>query len=119
MNPAASEQPKPRGSGIPIVDLVKADLEARAQVGELKYGERLKANNGRDGLMDAYQEAVDLVVYLRQVIEERNLGQIAWECKTCGWRSGKMPVAQAQHFHYQFNKNTNHYCPGNVSQVNV
>jgi hypothetical protein len=29
-------------------------------------------NNGRDSLMDAYQEALDLVMYLRQAIEERN-----------------------------------------------
>lgn len=28
--------------------------------------------NGRDALLDAYQEALDLVVYLRQVIYERD-----------------------------------------------
>lgn len=31
----------------------------------------LQAHNGRDPLVDAYQEALDLVVYLRQAIEER------------------------------------------------
>ena len=45
---AAAEQPTPHGSGTPIVDLVKQDLETRAQAGQLKYGERLKAHNGRN-----------------------------------------------------------------------
>jgi hypothetical protein len=31
----------------------------------------LRAHNGRDALVDAYQEALDLCVYLRQVIQER------------------------------------------------
>lgn len=44
----------------------------RAREGERKYGTRLKAHNGRDGLIDAYQEVLDLACYLRQVIEERN-----------------------------------------------
>lgn len=70
-NPATSKEPTPKGSGINIVDLVKDDIEARAVEGEKTYGERLKAFNGRSGLTDAYQEAVDLTVYLRQVLEER------------------------------------------------
>lgn len=63
-------QAAPNGSGIPIVDLVKTDLEARAVMGEQTYGERLKAHNGRNPLIDAYQEALDLAMYLRQAIEE-------------------------------------------------
>lgn len=69
---ATMVQPTPKGSGTPIVDLVKIDLDRRAFVGEQKYGEKLKAFNGRDALMDAYQEALDLVCYLRQAIEERD-----------------------------------------------
>lgn len=30
------------------------------------------AHNGRDALVDAYQEALDLTMYLRQAIEERS-----------------------------------------------
>ncbi len=71
VNPATSKEPTPKGSGTDIVDLVKDDIEARAVVGEQSYGERLKAFNGRSGLTDAYQEVVDLTVYLRQVLEER------------------------------------------------
>lgn len=41
----------------------------------MKYGTPLQANNGRNPLIDAYQEALDLCVYLRQEIEERSLLQ--------------------------------------------
>jgi hypothetical protein len=55
----------------PIQDLVIEDIEARKKVGLERYGTLLQAHNGRDALMDAYQEALDLAVYLRQAIEER------------------------------------------------
>jgi hypothetical protein len=55
----------------PIWDLVIADMRERDRIGAKKYGTRLQANNGRDVLVDAYQEALDLCVYLRQAIEER------------------------------------------------
>lgn len=54
-----------------VWDLVIADMKARDQVGRERYGTPLQAFNGRDALVDAYQEALDLVVYLRQEIEER------------------------------------------------
>lgn len=54
----------------PIWDLVKSDIEERNEAGIEKYGVALQANNGRNPLIDAYQEALDLVVYLRQAIEE-------------------------------------------------
>jgi hypothetical protein len=54
-----------------VAKLVCADIEARASFGERKYGERLTTHNGRRGLQDAYEEALDLCMYLRQVLEER------------------------------------------------
>ena len=68
----AEDQPMPHGKGPNIDDLVTADIEARGQAGEQKYGERLKPHNGRDALMDAYQEALDLTKYLRQALYERD-----------------------------------------------
>lgn len=66
------EQPVPvANSSTPIWDLVIADMRERDSVGRQRYGTPLQANNGRDVLVDAYQEALDLVVYLRQAIEER------------------------------------------------
>ena len=55
----------------PIWDLVVEDMQERDRTGRKKYGTPLQAGNGRDPLIDAYQEALDLCVYLRQAIEER------------------------------------------------
>jgi hypothetical protein len=55
-----------------VWDLVLADISARDQAGLAKYKTRLMPHNGRDALIDAYQEALDLVVYLRQAIFERD-----------------------------------------------
>ena len=68
---AAVPQPPPVGKGAVVLPRVMADLEARAVMGEQKYGTRLRAHNGRDALIDAYQEALDLVMYLKQAIMER------------------------------------------------
>lgn len=74
-NPAEAVQPEPRpAGGRPIWELVREDMLTRDQVGAAKYGVRLQAGNGRDALLDAYQEALDLVVYLRQALEERAQG---------------------------------------------
>lgn len=51
---------------------VKADLEARAEMGRKKYGERLRAFNGRDAELDLLQELYDAWVYSRQLKEERS-----------------------------------------------
>ena len=45
---------------------------ARAEAGQKKYGTMLRVHNGRDPLWDAYQEALDLSMYLRQAILERD-----------------------------------------------
>jgi hypothetical protein len=56
-----------------IWDLVLADMIERDLIGEKKHGIRLQPFNGRDVLKDAYQEALDLVAYLRQAIYERDV----------------------------------------------
>jgi len=56
----------------PIWELVIEDMQQRNKVGIAKYGTPLQAHNGRNALVDAYQEALDLCVYLRQAIEEQN-----------------------------------------------
>jgi len=54
-----------------IADLVIEDMRARKKLGMERYGVPLRPNNGRDALQDAYEEALDLAVYLKQAIEER------------------------------------------------
>jgi hypothetical protein len=53
--------------------MVAEDLEARKQLGLKRYGSLLQPNNGRDNLQDAYEEVLDLAVYLKTEIEERRL----------------------------------------------
>jgi len=66
-------EPDPRPSAGPAVwDLVAEDMSARDRFGFQKYGTRLRPHNGRDALKDAYQEALDLCVYLRQALYERD-----------------------------------------------
>lgn len=66
------QSPPISNASTPIWDLVIADMHERDHVGRQRYGTPLQAGNGRDALIDAYEEALDLVVYLRQAIEEQN-----------------------------------------------
>lgn len=69
------DQPPPvhRGGVASVQALVRADLEERERIGVERYGTPLQPHNGRDALVDAYQEALDLACYLRQAIAERGL----------------------------------------------
>jgi hypothetical protein len=60
------------GTGPEVFALLINELEARAAVGMAEYGVPLRAFNGRDALRDALEEALDLCVYLRQCIAERD-----------------------------------------------
>jgi len=51
------------------------DMKERRLMGIKKYGTPLQPNNGRNTLVDAYQEALDLVVYLRSKIEEEKVNK--------------------------------------------
>jgi len=55
-----------------IFDLVRADLEERDRVGWEQHHRPLLANDGRDSLREAYEEALDLVVYLRKLWRTRD-----------------------------------------------
>lgn len=120
--PAQVDQPQqpPRPGVGDIQLLVIEDMEARREFGIAKYGTPLQAFNGRDALMDAYQEALDLAVYLRQAIQERmpdptlkaippedtihiiavhdkQLEVKPYSTCSCGWVSGpQMTAAQAR-----------------------
>lgn len=61
---------------IDIVDLVQADLAVRKRVGMERYGVPLRTTPGpedyRDFLWEAYEEALDLTVYLRKLLSSRD-----------------------------------------------
>lgn len=64
-----TDQPLPVVNGRSFIqDLVIQDIEERKQLGIKKYGTLLQSGNGRDMLLDAYQEALDLVIYLRGLL---------------------------------------------------
>ena len=70
MSLAGTHQPAPIKGKQKVADFVLADIQERVDVGFKKYGTYLETNNGRNPLWDAYQEAIDLVMYLRQAILE-------------------------------------------------
>lgn len=73
VNDLVQAQSAPEPNALPAVwDLVVTDMRSRDHFGLQKYGTRLQPHNGRDALIDAYQEALDLAVYLRQQIFERD-----------------------------------------------
>lgn len=68
-------QRKPRKSlkkSPAIWDLVMDDMALRKAFGKEKYGVNLQAWNGRDNLIDLYQELLDACVYIRTLIYEEN-----------------------------------------------
>ncbi len=73
---AELERPKSQldpipNSNVAVWDLVLEDMKARDMAGLKKYGTRLQPYNGRRFLQDAYEEALDLAVYLRGAIYEQ------------------------------------------------
>jgi hypothetical protein len=86
---AAKVQPMPTGNGTDVavevakdlrvlgLEVIAEDTEARIRLGERKYGTRLKANNGRDAMLDLYQEILDGCNYAKQlVIENKDDGYL-------------------------------------------
>lgn len=99
---AAIHEPMPTGEGERVIDRVVLDLKARDIVGKIKYGTSLKTNNGRNSLMDAYQEALDLCMYLKQrLMEEKETKTIRYWQNEChnnavehGWWEEKRPIPE-------------------------
>lgn len=95
-NPAVTPEPPPERSASPAVwplviatvdralpqsppwlrERLRADMQARHEVGVERYGMPLQVENGRDAATDAYQEALDLCAYSRQQAERT--GSMAW-----------------------------------------
>lgn len=73
VNPnAIVDQPPPTGheGKRSIQAMVREDLVERERLGVERYGTALQAHNGRDSLVDLYQELLDACCYVRQAIEE-------------------------------------------------
>lgn len=53
-----------------LFDEVKKDLDARNALGWQQHGRPMSPHDGRNSLLDAYEEALDLVMYLKKAIIE-------------------------------------------------
>jgi hypothetical protein len=95
------------GASMPVLEAVCRDLGDRKQFGLDKYGTLLQTNNGRDALVDAYQETLDLLVYLKQaccenIILSEELAPTYFKClevsrtlrKLIGLRHGQNSTTQ-------------------------
>ena len=67
---ATKYEPNPIHTKGDVWEEVLEDMEARRNMGIDKYGTPLQAFNGRDALVDLYQELLDSVVYIKQKILE-------------------------------------------------
>lgn len=72
MNDLIAPQAPPEKGKEKVIDFVIKDLQDKNVMGTKKYGTPLHSHNGRDALVDAYQEALVLVMYLRQAIIGRD-----------------------------------------------
>ena len=57
-----------------VLPKVLEDMKQRVEVGAKEYGRPLTTFDGRDSLWDAYEEALDMCMYLRKAIMERDYG---------------------------------------------
>lgn len=72
--PSWGEPPPQPNDSPPVWECVIQDMLARNEFGKTKYGTPLQANNGRNALKDAYEEVLDLAVYLKQkLLEEEHV----------------------------------------------
>lgn len=53
-----------------MFELARADMIERDAIGFAKYQVRLTSDNGRDHLVDAYQENLDFIVYVRAELDK-------------------------------------------------
>ena len=87
MNKAAIHEPPPIKNAQPhVADMVAndvmtllgqykiaQDIMARKQMGMEKYGIPLQPSNGRNAVMDCYQELLDAANYMRQYMYEESI----------------------------------------------
>jgi len=71
-------QPHPVADGSDVQRMVIADIEARRLKGIRKYGVPLGVNNGRDHLVDLFEELLDAVCYLKAELIKRDQQQQYW-----------------------------------------
>lgn len=72
MDPDA-DQPPPKPGGVPVQAVLIEALKRRMAFGLKKYGRPLETHNGRDPLIDMWEEMLDMVSYWTQYILEQGV----------------------------------------------
>ena len=67
-----AKEPPPKAGKVNVTEAVIADIAERSKIGTEKYGTPLMTHNGRKPLVDAYQEILDMAVYVKQELLERS-----------------------------------------------
>jgi len=65
----------PEDEGVLVLPLVLSDLKERAAAGKEKYGKDYRVETRKNALQEAYEEAMDLLMYLRSHLEQVKSGQ--------------------------------------------
>lgn len=93
------DQPLPVAGQVCVQDQVIMDMLDRKRLGEQRYGSSLQTFNGRFAVRDAYEEAVDLTVYLKQVLLEAQSGRRAACVEIAAHLRRHAPAASALGLH--------------------
>jgi hypothetical protein len=70
--PVIADQAHPVPGKLVVADQLIQDIQDRVALGEKRYGTKLMTGNGRNALIDAYQEVLDAAFYLCQALMERD-----------------------------------------------
>jgi len=66
----AMHEPTPLPGQSTVADKVIEDINERVSMGLSKYGTKLMTFNGRNALVDLYQELIDATMYVKQLLME-------------------------------------------------
>lgn len=79
-----------------IQDQVIADIESRRELGIKRYGTALQPFNGRNALLDTYEELLDACVYLKQKLVEDTANEKAVKAPYEGAPGGVYMIAEME-----------------------
>lgn len=68
-----TDQPAPQPGGYPVQAVLIEALKQRMEFGLKKYGTPLETHNGRNPLLDMWEEMLDMVSYFTQFVLEQGV----------------------------------------------
>ncbi len=95
-----TDQPAPKPGGYPVQAVLIEAIRQRMEFGLKKYGRPLETDNGRDPLLDMWEEMMDMISYFTQYVLEQGTKLPGLEKFTKGappetWAKGILTVPEA------------------------